>query len=47
MARIEVAPAGGPYAYRTLGALLHLQDVTDLRVRPHGPVRLAHIAFAG
>ncbi|WP_030692459.1 glycoside hydrolase family 3 protein [Streptomyces globisporus] len=47
LARMEVAPTGGPYAYRTLGAALHLQDVTDLRVRLHGPVRLAHIGFAG
>lgn len=46
-ARIEVAPTGGPYAYRTLVAPLHLQDVTDLRVRLHGQVRLAHIGFAG
>lgn len=47
LARAEVPPTGGPYAYTALGVPLVLRDVVDLHVGLRGPVRLAHIGFAG
>ncbi|MFH8580848.1 glycoside hydrolase family 3 C-terminal domain-containing protein [Streptomyces zaomyceticus] len=47
LARAEVPPTGGPYAYTVLGVPLVLRDVVDLHVGLRGPVRLAHIGFAG
>ncbi|MFF5425306.1 MULTISPECIES: glycoside hydrolase family 3 C-terminal domain-containing protein [unclassified Streptomyces] len=47
LARVPVPPTGGPYAYRTLGAPIALQDVVDLHTELHGPLRLAHLSFAG
>ena len=47
LARVEVPETGGPYTYRTLGTPLLVQDVTDLHVTLHGPLRLAHLAFTG
>ncbi|GHG12314.1 glycoside hydrolase family 3 C-terminal domain-containing protein [Streptomyces zaomyceticus] len=47
LARAEVPPTGGPYAYTVLGVPLVLRDVVDLHVGLRGPVRLAHVGFAG
>ncbi|WP_371635072.1 glycoside hydrolase family 3 C-terminal domain-containing protein [Streptomyces zaomyceticus] len=47
LARAEVPPTGGPYAYTVLGVPLVLRDVVDLHLGLRGPVRLAHIGFAG
>lgn len=47
VARLTLPPTGGRYAYATVGAPCHLRDVTDLRVELRGPLRLAHLAFAG
>ncbi|MEU9852518.1 glycoside hydrolase family 3 C-terminal domain-containing protein [Streptomyces sp. NPDC047974] len=47
VARVTLPPTGGRYAYATVGAPCHLRDVTDLRVELRGPLRLAHLAFAG
>ncbi|MGW8762637.1 hypothetical protein ACWGN5_09070 [Streptomyces sp. NPDC055815] len=45
LSRVELAPTGGPYTCRTVTTRLDLTDVTDLRVRLGGPVRLAQIDF--
>ncbi|MEV6200078.1 glycoside hydrolase family 3 C-terminal domain-containing protein [Streptomyces sp. NPDC051771] len=47
VARLTLPRTGGRYAYATVGAPCHLRDVTDLRVELRGPLRLAHLAFAG
>ncbi|MCX3064323.1 glycoside hydrolase family 3 C-terminal domain-containing protein [Streptomyces beihaiensis] len=43
---IQVPATGGPYDYVTLDAEFAAHGVRDLRVRLHGGVRLARIAFA-
>ncbi|MFE2557063.1 hypothetical protein ACFXGT_13725 [Streptomyces sp. NPDC059352] len=47
LARVTVEPTDGPYDHTTVGAPCHVRDVTDLRVEPRGPLRLAHVAFSG
>ncbi|MFJ5830821.1 glycoside hydrolase family 3 C-terminal domain-containing protein [Streptomyces sp. NPDC093089] len=47
LTRLEVAPTGGPYAYRTLTAPVDARAVADLLVTLHGPVRLARLDFRG
>lgn len=47
LARVEVPPTGGPYAYTTLGVPLLLQGVVDLHIALRGPLRLAHLGFTG
>ncbi|MCX4984889.1 glycoside hydrolase family 3 C-terminal domain-containing protein [Streptomyces sp. NBC_00572] len=47
LARFDVEPTDGPYAYRTLVAPVLTQDVVDLRVALRGRVRLAHVGFVG
>ncbi|MFH9726385.1 glycoside hydrolase family 3 C-terminal domain-containing protein [Streptomyces sp. NPDC017254] len=47
LAGVEVPPTGGPYTYTTLGVPLPLRDVVDLHIGLRGPVRLAHVGFAG
>ncbi|NML50903.1 sugar hydrolase [Streptomyces sp. R302] len=47
LARLTLPPTGGRYSCTTVGAPCHVRDVTDLRVELRGPLRLAHLAFAG
>ncbi|MEK8169344.1 fibronectin type III-like domain-contianing protein [Streptomyces sp. M19] len=45
--RVDVPATGGRYDYTALSAALVATGVRDLRVRPHGTVRLARVSFDG
>nr|BFD82369.1 hypothetical protein StreXyl84_17700 [Streptomyces sp. Xyl84] len=40
-------PTSGPYDYPAVRAAFAADGVHDVRLRLHGPVRLAHVGFTG
>jgi beta-glucosidase len=47
LAALTLRPTKGPYDYTTLDADFHATGVHDVRVTLRGPLRLAHVGFAG
>ncbi|MFI1413971.1 carbohydrate-binding protein [Streptomyces sp. NPDC020707] len=47
IAHLDIAPTAGPYAYASVTTPFDASGVHDLRIELRGPLRLAHVGFAG